>query len=324
MLEYKEVRRNKRKFLALTSLTDKEFKDLLPYFTQAYAEVYEGNKTHEGKKRKRAVGGGRKSVLEDSEQKLLFILVYQKDYPLQIIMAELFEMSQSSANDWIHRLLPILGKALDKMGLMPERKGKDFAKTEQKQAQKPKYIIDGTERRRQRPKNPEKQALHYSGKKKTHSDKNVLIVQADSKRVSYLSPTHPGKVHDKKVADQAKIRYPNQATLHKDTGFQGYEPKLKRTYQPKKTRPAKAWPNVTKTETVLSPKFAFVLNMPSAVLSVLAVSKTRSVIPVPSVLTSLSLTLQPCTISALSIVNVRFAADSENLLFPIMSGVRRW
>jgi hypothetical protein len=160
MLQYKEVRGNKRTVLALTSLTDKEFKDLLPHFAAVYEEVYERDKTREGKKRKRAVGGGRKSVLEDVEQKLLFILVYQKDYPLQIMMAELFGMSQSSANDWIHRLLPLLGKALDNMGLMPERKGKDFAKTEQKKAQKPKYIIDGTEGRRQRPKNPAKQNLH--------------------------------------------------------------------------------------------------------------------------------------------------------------------
>jgi predicted DNA-binding protein YlxM (UPF0122 family) len=235
MLQYEEVRRDKGKFLALTSLTDKEFKDLLPYFAQAYAEVYEGNKTFSGKKRKRAVGGGRKSVVEEIEQKLLFILVYQKDYPLQVIMAELFGLSQSSVNGWIHRLLPVLGQALDKMDLMPERQGTAFAKTEQKKAEKAKYIIDGTERRRQRPKDPEKQALHYSGKKKAHSDKNVLIVQATSKRVCYLSPTYPGKTHDKKVADQAKIRYPKTATLHKDTGFQGYEPKLKQSYQPKKT-----------------------------------------------------------------------------------------
>jgi predicted DNA-binding protein YlxM (UPF0122 family) len=206
MVLYRKVRRNKRRFLSLTSLTDKEFRDLLPHFAKVYAEAYEGKLTPEGRKRKRAVGGGRKSVLDEIEQKLMFILVYQKDYPLQEVLAEMFEMSQSSAHEWIHRLLPVLGKALDRMGLMPERNGKHFAKTEQKKAEKPKYIIDGTERRRQRPKSAEKQALHYSGKKKTHSDKNVLIIQADSKRISYLSPTQPGKVHDKKVADQAKIR----------------------------------------------------------------------------------------------------------------------
>jgi DDE superfamily endonuclease len=100
--------------------------------------------------------------------------------------------------------------------------------------QKPKYIIDGTQRRRQRPKDTVKQALHYSGKKKVHSDKHLVIVQATSTRVGYLSPTHPGKTHDKKVADSECIRYPRNAKLYKDTGFQGYEPKQTRTYQPKK------------------------------------------------------------------------------------------
>ncbi|MBF8281746.1 MAG: hypothetical protein HW378_661, partial [Anaerolineales bacterium] len=58
--------------------------------------------------------------------------------------------------------------------------------------------IDGTERRRHRPKNPEKQALHYSGKKKIHSDQNVVSVNTRSKRVGYLSPRYAGKTHDKK------------------------------------------------------------------------------------------------------------------------------
>src|SRR5262249_17348477 len=75
-----------------------------------------------------------------------------------------------------------------------------------------------------------------------HSDKNVLIVHTRSKRVGYLSPTHAGKIHDKKVADQEQIAYPRQAVLHKDTGFQGYEPKVKQTHQPKKSRGVKTCP----------------------------------------------------------------------------------
>lgn len=53
-------------------------------------------------------------------------------------------------------------------------------------------------------------------------------------KVVYLSPTQPGKKHDKKVADEAAIAYPPQATLGKDTGFQGYEPPGVVTWQPKK------------------------------------------------------------------------------------------
>jgi hypothetical protein len=43
--------------------------------------------------------------------------------------------------------------------------------------------------------------LHYSGKKKIHSDKNVIIATAKKKRISYLSQTYPGKTHAKKVAE---------------------------------------------------------------------------------------------------------------------------
>ena len=50
----------------------------------------------------------------------------------------------------------------------------------------------------------------------------------------YLSPTQPGKKHDKKQADEAGIVYPLNATLGKDTGFQGYEPAHLITWQPKK------------------------------------------------------------------------------------------
>lgn len=70
--------------------------------------------------------------------------------------------------------------------------------------------------------------------KKAHTDKNLLIVNTQTGRVLYLSPTVPGKTHDKKMADQQPIRYPTATTLGKDTGFQGYEPDGVFTYQPKK------------------------------------------------------------------------------------------
>ena len=98
--------------------------------------------------------------------------------------------------------------------------------------------IDGTERRRQRPQDDTAQQKHYSGKKKAHTDKNILLVNEMTRKVVYLGPTEPGKMHDKKAADQAPIVYPRNATLDKDTGFQGYEPEGILTMQPKKaTRP---------------------------------------------------------------------------------------
>ena len=238
MLEYTRLARDRRKLLALTGLTRREFQALLPAFAEAYQRRYEGDRTLAGQKRKRHVGGGRVGKLRRAEQKLLFILVYTKAYPLQVVLGELFELSQASANEWLQRLLPVLREALMALGVMPEREGAHFARAERRKQAPADYIIDGTERRRQRPKKPAKQLLHYSGKKKMHSDKNVLIVQTQSKRVGYLSPTYAGKTHDKKVAECEQIAYPRQASLHKDTGFQGYEPQVRHSYQPKKSRVA--------------------------------------------------------------------------------------
>jgi hypothetical protein len=235
MLTYEELKTNERKFLTFTSLTVEEFTELLPEFERAYLKVYPASKTKTGKRRKRKTGAGRKSSLDSIEQKLLFALVYQKSYPLQSVQGELFGMGQSRANEWIHRLLPILKQALDDLGVLPERDPQKFKVREQSQPDAADSIIDGTERRRQRPKQAEKQALYYSGKKKIHSDKNLVIATAKRKRVSFLSQTYPGKTHDKKVADTEEISYPDHITLHKDTGFQGYEPNVRRLCQPKKS-----------------------------------------------------------------------------------------
>jgi len=240
MLTYEDLKTNPRKFVAFTSLTPGEFLDLLGAFEQAYREVYPVAQTKAGKRRKRKTGAGRKSTLESMEQKLLFALVYQKNYPLQSVQAELFGMAQSRANEWIHTLLPILQQALDDLDFMPERDPKQFRAKEKDRKDARVSIIDGTERRRQRPKQAEKQALFYSGKKKIHSDKNVIIATAKRKRVSFLSQTYPGKTHDKKVADMENISYPKHMALHKDTGFQGYEPKVRKLYQPKKSRARKS------------------------------------------------------------------------------------
>lgn len=118
------------------------------------------------------------------------------------------------------------GDARERGSILPKRKNC--------RGEPPDYIIDGTERRRQRPKSPEKQGLYYSGRKKTHTEKSVVIVQARSKRVGYLSHTYSGKMHDKRIAEEGQINYPPDTVLQKGTGFQGYEPMVKESHQPKK------------------------------------------------------------------------------------------
>ena len=83
--------------------------------------------------------------------------------------------------------------------------------------------LDGTERRRERLKATEQQKTTYIGKKKTHTVKNIILVNETTGKVVYLGLTEPGSKHDKKSTDEAALTYPPNAILDKDTGFQGYE-----------------------------------------------------------------------------------------------------
>jgi len=234
VLTYAELQKKPKKLLALTGLARREFNELLPVFTKALSEA-ETQTQPKRKKRQRAPGGGRKPGLGTVEDKLLFILVYTKTYPLQVVQGELFDMSQSSANEWIHFLLPVLRETLDQLGVLPERDGAQAARAAHRRGEPADLMVDGVERRRQRPKDPKEQVINYSGKKKTHSDKNVIVVNTASRRVSYLSPTLPGAAHDKALADYADIQYPKHATLRSDAGFIGYAPNVRTHLQPKKS-----------------------------------------------------------------------------------------
>src|SRR5262245_65281660 len=121
MLEYNSLKRNERKLIALTGLTSAEFESLLPAFARVYRRRYPPHRTRTGQLRQRRNGGGRKARLDTIEQKLLFILVYQKAYPLQELLGTVFRLSQSRTNRWIHQLLPVLRGALAGLGVLPER-----------------------------------------------------------------------------------------------------------------------------------------------------------------------------------------------------------
>ena len=108
MLTYVELRGDRRRLLALTGLTPPEFERLLTAFVRCSERLYPANRTAAGRPRQRAATGGRTGMLHEPEQKLLFLLVYLKTYPLQVVMAELFGLSQPRVNYWPRRL--VLGR----------------------------------------------------------------------------------------------------------------------------------------------------------------------------------------------------------------------
>ena len=240
MLSYDKLKNKPREFLAATGLTLPEFESLVPMFEVAYERTYPPAHTYEGKARQRGVGGGAKGTLSSFADKLLFILVYQKTNPLQVMHGLQFALSQSQTHYWIHRFLPVLQQALREMGHAPERDAQRVETSALALAGAPNLAVDGTERRRQRPRDAVKQKAHYSGKKKTHTDKNILLINEHTGKVVYLGPTLPGKTQDKKAVDETPVAYRTNTTLDKETGLQGYEPGGVLTTQPKKSPKAKS------------------------------------------------------------------------------------
>lgn len=234
MIEYHKLKDKPREFLAATGLRNEEFECLLPTFERCYQASLPKKPKPSKKKKQRAAGGGRKSGLKTMSDKLLFILVYQKTFQLQTMHALQFGLSQGRANYWIHRLLPVLQKTMSDVGMKPAREGGEVGTLIEASEGGANLSLDATERELQRPVDAIKQAEKYSGKKKTHTDKNLILVNENTGKVVYLSPTVEGKKHDKKLADEAEISYPANASLTKDTGFQGYEPQGVLSEQPKK------------------------------------------------------------------------------------------
>lgn len=233
MMNYNKLVKNPKQFLALTGYTREEFENLLSYFKKTLDEELK-TKTLTGKPRmKRKHSEYKNSPLPTAADNLLFILIYLKQGMTQEVLASQFGMHQPDANMRIHFLHPILNKTLDDLKELPERKA-EYLDLEEDEGEK-YFLHDGAERPINRPKDNEMQKLYFSGKKKQHSIKNILLIDASCK-VIFLSNTCEGKKHDKKAADEAKYndKFPEESKLLQDTGFQGFEAGNAVIIQPKK------------------------------------------------------------------------------------------
>lgn len=224
MLSYDVVKQTPEQFLACTSITVEEFDILLHAFSSAWDAYVTKNYIN---------AGGGKPKLPQLTDKLFFILFYYKVYPIQSAMGAIFGISQGQVSFWVGALSIVLQNTLGIARCLPNRRPRQL-KEALEACGAYNLIIDGTERERQRPLEPQAQKDYYSGKKKAHTYNNIVIVDRDTRTVEYLSQTYEGTWHDKAICDEEQYTFPEHATLEKDRGFQGYEPKGVITYQPKK------------------------------------------------------------------------------------------
>jgi len=160
-MRYDKVKKNATQMLSVTGHTVDEFESLIPAFKHKWDEYY-SHFTLKGKVRQRISYNRKTSKIPLIEDKLLFILSYLKNNPLQEYHGICFDMTQPQCCDWIHLLADILEKTLKSLGELPER---NPLRVQYLLERCQDVLLDGTERPIQRPQAEDRQKSCYSGKK---------------------------------------------------------------------------------------------------------------------------------------------------------------
>lgn len=154
------------------SITAPEFDLVLPFFETAF-DTYFKHHTLAGKVRIRTACRRNDSVFKQAEDGLFFILFYLKSYPIEDVLATIFDMHQSQVSVWKKLLLQILEDSFVTMKVLPSRDNKKLNALI-KEMGLTEIIIDATERQIQRPKDNDVQKEYYSGKKRLMQSKTPL------------------------------------------------------------------------------------------------------------------------------------------------------
>ena len=178
--------RDERQMKALTGLSQAQFDDLLPAFSDIYGATqrrhYEEGVASGTRRRK--PGGGTKGKLPTMTEKLLFVLYYYKTYPTFDVLGTQFNMARSKANENLHKLSPILYDTLVHLEMMPYR---EFSTPDAFKAALhgiEQLSIDATERAYRRSQDEAKQREHYSGKKRAYAEEHGDVSPEQVHRLS--------------------------------------------------------------------------------------------------------------------------------------------
>ncbi len=224
MMNIDKVLKNERLTLALTGLNPKEFLDLLPMFEQVWQDKKQSDYRKNRKHRVRKPGGGRKGFLKTMQDKLFYILFYYKCYPTYDVLTFLYGFDRANGFRRQEQLTEILEKTLGKKMVLPERRLKKVEEFLEMFPEAREVFLDGTERPVQRPKDSKQQKEKYSGKKKKHVVKNIVMTNR-KRKILFLSKTEGGRQHDfamlKEHAPPSRI--PITIRQHLDLGFKGYK-----------------------------------------------------------------------------------------------------
>lgn len=157
---------DERIIASLIGMSKPKFITLAKAFEAAYHTIQE--ERFQNGEIKRIQAGGQKGHLDTIEKKLFFILFYLKTYPTFDVLGFHFGFSGGHAHAHVNQLLPVLGRSLADLNMLPERVANTPEEFKQLIEKYNDIAIDGVECACVRPQDQSAQEAYYSGKKKTH------------------------------------------------------------------------------------------------------------------------------------------------------------
>jgi hypothetical protein len=191
MIEYATLSQNASVFQSLTGLRPAEFEHLLDDMLPRLAEAERQRLARPT--RLRTPGAGCKAELSLSDQTLLAVL-WLRQHPIHEVLAYLFGVSDSTVSRVLARLLPLLEASGRDTMRMPDPGRKRRKRLDTLLAETPELavVIDTFEQRVQRPRERRTADGYYSGKKKQHTLKSQIAVDAESGTVCDVAESVPG------------------------------------------------------------------------------------------------------------------------------------
>jgi hypothetical protein len=227
MLSYAYLSRRASSFRNLAGISLKEFNELFQRFEPLWeqAEAERLNRPN----RRRAVGAGRKYGL-DLRSQVLMTLLWLHLYLNMDTLGFLFGVHKSAISRNSRRVLKVLRQLGEDTLWWSEPPGKYQGRTLAEALQTfPDLltVLDVMETPVERPKDPQQQKKHYSGKKKAHTRKTGVIVNEQG-QLRGITLSRPGRIHDLTVFRESGLlsRLPLPSVKVADKAFDGLDKDL--------------------------------------------------------------------------------------------------
>lgn len=160
------------------------------------AEAKRLSNLHRTHRRKIKKGSGRPYAL-NLEERVAMLLLYTRSYVTHIFLSALFDIHESAVCKYFAKVRPVVELVFD----IPTEK------TDLREEEILQLVVDATEQRTER----RNKGSGYSGKKKAETIKTQVVISKKNKKITHVSPSVPGNIHDKKLFDDSGVRLPDNA-----------------------------------------------------------------------------------------------------------------